>query len=503
MNYQNTDLHKLLEVVDLGADIAEQDTLLESTKIETSVFTDLYYDRVDLIPGTKGSGKSALYRIIVEFLPTLLLKQRKVVVAHGVSHHGDSVFHAFKDKFEKLSEDDFVDFWCIYFISLAHEQFIKNNVYQDYILDCDDEIKQFRAACAAARIPEIQGSKSLKDILDWCLNALHVLKPKLIYKPDSNEWQATLFGEKPTITNPSQNTESVLPVYVSDIKENLEKILKKSNLSIWLMVDRLDEIFPRRSELERRALRGLLMTTRMFTSPEIRIKIFLRDDIFENVVKTKEGFTALTHVTSRKSDTLRWEENQIFDLILRRMMANLQLKDYLKVDGDKFEASAKYRKEIFYKIFPATVHRGKRQSSTMRWIYTHCQDGNGVVTPRDIIYLITKAKQKQQDLFMSDPEGTSESIINSQSILYGHEELSKHKRVTFLEAEFPHLWNHIQAFIGGKSQYTESTIKKILGKNWEATTSDLISIGVLSKSKSVYSIPFLYRTGLDATQGLA
>lgn len=503
MKYKNADLHKLLELTDLGADIAEQDTLLESTKIETSVFTDLFYDRVDLIPGTKGSGKSALYRIIVEFLPAMLLKQRKVVVAHGVSHHGDSVFHAFKDKFEKLSEDDFVDFWCIYFVSLAHEQFIKNSTYHEYIQYCDKEIKQFQAACAVAKIPDIKSNKSLKDILDWCLNALHVLKPKIVYKPDSNEWQATLFGGQPISTSNDKNSDSVLPIYVSDIKISLEKILKKSNLSIWLMVDRLDEIFPRRSELEKRALRGLLRTTRLFTSPQIRIKIFLRDDIFENIVKTKEGFTALTHVTSRKSDTLRWEENQIFDLILKRMMANQQFREYLHVDSDKFQASAKYRQEIFYKIFPKTVHRGKRQSNTMRWIYTHCQDGNGVVTPRDIIFLITKAKQKQQDLLISNPDGTSESIINSQSILYGHEELSKHKRISFLEAEFPHLWKSIQVFIGGKSQYAESSIKRLLGRNWEIISSDLTSIGVLSKNKSVYSIPFLYRSGLETTQGLA
>ena len=31
-------------------------------------------DRVDLIPGTKGSGKSALYRILVDFLPDILIR---------------------------------------------------------------------------------------------------------------------------------------------------------------------------------------------------------------------------------------------------------------------------------------------------------------------------------------------------------------------------------------------------------------------------------------------
>jgi hypothetical protein len=83
--------------------VAEQDNLLERARVETSVFTDLLSDRVDLIRGTKGSGKSALYRIFVDFLSDYLRTQRKIVVAHGVRAHGDSVFLAFKDDFEALS----------------------------------------------------------------------------------------------------------------------------------------------------------------------------------------------------------------------------------------------------------------------------------------------------------------------------------------------------------------------------------------------------------------
>jgi len=82
--YQNKKLATILEELDLGSSVAESDTLLESARIETSAFADLLHDRVDLIPGTKGSGKSALFRIFVDFLPDFLLKSRKVVVAHGI-----------------------------------------------------------------------------------------------------------------------------------------------------------------------------------------------------------------------------------------------------------------------------------------------------------------------------------------------------------------------------------------------------------------------------------
>ena len=105
MTHPNGTLANLLVMLDLGSSVAESDTLLETARIETSAFTDVLNDRVDLVPGTKGSGKSALFRIFVDFLPKILLEQRKVVVAHGVEAPGDPVFHVFTDQFSKLSEE--------------------------------------------------------------------------------------------------------------------------------------------------------------------------------------------------------------------------------------------------------------------------------------------------------------------------------------------------------------------------------------------------------------
>ncbi len=160
--YRNKDLLVLLENLDLGSSVAESDTVLESARIETSAFSDLLSDRVDLIPGTKGSGKSALFRIFVDFLPDFLLRERKVVVAHGIQAPGDPVFHAFLNRFSALSEEEFVSFWCIYLVSLAHEQFIKGRRYSEFLTDAGAEIQKFRAACASAKIPEIEARKSFK-----------------------------------------------------------------------------------------------------------------------------------------------------------------------------------------------------------------------------------------------------------------------------------------------------------------------------------------------------
>jgi hypothetical protein len=121
--------------------------------------------------------------------------------------------------------------------------------------------------------------------------------------------------------------------------------------------------------------------------------------------------------------------------------------------------------------------------------------------------LLLRAKQKQQDLYSADPEGISEYIISPAAIQYGFEELSKRKRETYLEAEFPHLWKEIEKFQGGKTDYGAAALHDVLGSDWESIAGHLLAIGFFSKGKKggeeVFSIPFLYRHGMSLTQGKA
>jgi len=501
---------KLLQDLDLGSSIAEQDSRLETARVETSAFTDLLGDKVDLVPGTKGSGKTALFRIFVDFLPQFLLKSRKVVIAHGVQKHGDSIFHAFKKQFQELSEDDFVSFWCIYLTSLAHEQFIKGEIYQPYLQSAGAEIDRFRRACEHARIPEIRAKKSLHEIMEWTLYVLRTWAPKLRYKlpQEAGEVELDLFGNPTDPQTAKQSGEQPdVPRFVAEIKETLEAVLQKSDLAIWLMIDRLDEIFPRRSELETSALRGLLRTMRLFTSQEIRIKVFLRDDILEHVITTEDGFTALTHLTARQADTLRWSQDQILTMLVKRLFAGKDLSAYLSVDKPRLDASQDYRLACYNMVFPTTVHSGPNQSPTIRWMYNHTMDGKGVVTPRDIIDLVTRAIQVQQDTFKANPEGESSWLIGPPALLYGLAELSKRRRDTYLKAEFPHLWPHIEKFQGGKSEYSAAALQKLLGKSWQEAAANLVSVGFLRKrersGQPTFWIPYLYRKGMELTQGKA
>jgi hypothetical protein len=74
---------------------------------------------------------------------------------------------------------------------------------------------------------------------------------------------------------------------------------------------------------------------------------------------------------------------------------------------------------------------------------------SGVVTPRDVISMLTRAIQWQRDELRRDPSGDIERLISGSAIIYGHEEMSKEKRTNYLEAEFPHKWGDIKKLLGG------------------------------------------------------
>ncbi len=229
--------------------------------------------------------------------------------------------------------------------------------------------------------------------------------------------------------------------------------------------------------------------------------------MLEQVVRTPDGFTALTHVTVRQADTLRWTQDQILAMVVKRFFSNKEVSAYLKVNHEQLEASASYRTACFDKIFPPFVFRGPKQSPTIRWIFNRCADGRAVATPRDVLDLLIRARQRQVDIYAADPEGTSEHVIGAQAIQYGFEELSKRKRETYLEAEFPHLWKDIEKFMGGKTDYDMYALHDLLGSEWKSIADHLTAIGFFSKGKKageeVFSIPFLYRHGMKLTQGKA
>jgi hypothetical protein len=493
-------LGDLIGVLDFGSSIAEKDTLLQTARIETSVFNDIFLDRVDLILGTKGSGKSALFKIFTNHLQDHFYEKRRIVIINGAEEPaGDPIFQFFKPRFDSLSELDFQNFWRVYLVALINTHLFNNSRYATELGPAKSAINDFQRVCVENKFPFEKKAQGLKYIVDWALQAVRSLRLSGSMKPDGT-FGVTVEPSGKVSSDSSPEVPTATPIFINEIRTHVLQILRKCNLKVWFLIDRLDEIFPRRSDLETKALRSLLLTTNSFPEEALRLKVFLRDDIFSSLIDPETGFTALTHVTARSSDTLNWDRDLICKLIVKRIYCNEPFRKAFGVDAKRLERDKDYQLESFYQVFP---RKGERGMDTLAWICSRCQDAQDVITPRDVIDLLQAARNRQVSLFEESPQ-IVKHVIDFPALKYGYEHMSDRKVNTYLEAEFPHLWaDFLSKFRNQKSTLSRKALARILGTDDTDTLRLLEEIGFLKvvPRKALYSVPYLYRHGMNMIQG--
>lgn len=488
---ESKQLEALLFSFNIGTSTAENDPLLEVAKIETQQFHDLYYqDRIDIVKGIKGAGKTALYRLLY-LLNKFLIKEKNLYCVFGVEASGDPVFRLYQKEFEDYSEIEFENFWNIYFIALVYNLVYTTKELKEKL---QQDLPKIDKILSDVGLKFTKSGFSLKDSINAIQKILRSIKIKVAVKTDLDPATALIKSVSPLIElEPRQIEEiSVRPIYVAGFRDLLTEIISKHGIKIWVMLDRLDEVFPHRSEVEKTGLRGLLKASYNFSHPNLRIKIFLRDDIIGYLAA--EGFTALTHITDRCSSTMSWSKDDLLYLIMKRILSLDPFMEYYGIDKDLIDNQKEYREKLFYTIFPKKI--GK--TSTMDWIYANCADSNNIVTPRDIIDFFNSAKAEQLKQYKLNPKD-QEHLIQPEIFKKALEELSRHKKDTFLFAEFPHLKEQFLKFEGNQSEYDQASLVDLIGTNQLKVIDDLKSIGFLRyiPKSSTYKVPVIWRKGLN------
>lgn len=82
---------EILKELNLGKSVAESDSRLDSYFVDTHTFNALYTGQRDIVAGDKGTGKTALYRILIERHRVIEeLKGTEIVTAFNLS--GSPIF---------------------------------------------------------------------------------------------------------------------------------------------------------------------------------------------------------------------------------------------------------------------------------------------------------------------------------------------------------------------------------------------------------------------------
>ena len=136
----------------------------------------------------------------------------------------------------------------------------------------------------------------------------------------------------------------------NELSDKIDAQLAFAKKRVWLILDRLDEIILGDEERENVVLKGLLLAYRdMSDYTNARVKVFLRDDVYDRVTSLGH-FPALTHIRSKAAGPIRWDLEDLLLLVVRRLAANAALFQLVRDIPDR-EGTAEGRRKLFLHIF--------------------------------------------------------------------------------------------------------------------------------------------------------
>lgn len=288
--------------------------------------------------------------------------------------------------------------------------------------------------------------------------------------------------------------------------DEIGSLLRNHNKRVWLVLDRLDEIILGDEQRENIVLKGLLLAYRDVSDYiETRVKIFVRDDVYDRVTALGH-FPALTHIRSRAAGPIRWTIEDLLHLVVRRLLANDSIIKLLDIDPSNV-INPDDRRLVFYSIFPEKVDGGKAAEG-FKWIIDRIVDGNGVATPRDLISVFDAARIMQvEQIDREAVELPGDQLFTEDTLKKAVRKVAEDNLHTRIYAEYPDLVEPIKKFSGGKADHNDDTLEELLGKKFNKILPRLQRVGFIYRrvrnETPVWTIPFFYSFALDIKRGAA
>ncbi len=495
-----TSKKELLAHANFGQRIAEDEVdELSNYFVETDQWRQILGGRADVVYGAKGSGKSALYSLLRANFD--VLGERGIVLATGEKPRGSPVFKNLVGD-PPASEVEFVALWKFYIAGIVAEALHEKRVDNANARELFAHLRRAGLWEAGSSLASL-----LSDALDYVKRLLRPEAVEGTVHIDPSSGMPSGFTGKVVLSEPTaqQRGEGLISV---DRLMGIANEALEGQFKIWILLDRLDVAFSEHVELEKNALRALFRAyLDCFDLENIRLKIFLRTDIWSRI--TEEGFREASHVT--RHVTITWGDDALLNLIVRRILHNDAIAEFLGVDRAAVLASVERQKEIFYRIFPPQVDVGPNKPSSFDWMLSRTRDAAGHNVPRELIHLLNELRVVQiRKLELGELAPEVDILFSRSTFKEALPEVSSVRLQQTLLAEYPRLRESIEMLRQAKTEQTPESLASI----WHIEPAEarrradlLKEVGFFELRGTAeaprYWVPFLYRDALDLVQGLA
>lgn len=393
--------YQLIRKIDFGQRIAEDETdSLYKYFSETVQWEQIEDDEIDIVFGSKGSGKSALFARLIG--PNYIKSKKRVLVIPGENLTGAPIFETINEEeliggrsveelrlmrghdFDQL-EKRLVKIWKIYFLML-----IANELKRLELTDRELEL----TFNDLERLGVLEESANLKDVFENVVKYVNRVNVTIGVKLGPVE-----LGVEKQKSGEEKKKDSLDSFDTSTVFKSIDSYLQRIDRPIWIALDRLDAAFAQSGILRMSFLRSLLrvyLDLKVYS--QIKLKLFLRDDIWDEIISesSNRGFVELSHIA--KYSRIHWRKESLLNLIVRRVLENQNIINFFSLEKEKVLKNFKDQSDLFDSMFPQELCETER-GSAFNWIYNELEDGNGQVFPRDIIHFFQELKREQRELF--------------------------------------------------------------------------------------------------------
>ncbi len=504
----------VLNSLNFGRVDAETDSKFDSCFIGTEMLRQVLHPQHSLILGSKGSGKSAAFRLLcddrgkVEMLMPKGFEQIICVPAYGLQNEEYLPGMEFNEiKFSTV--DDFRYFWMLY-IGLKTVATLAQDEKISEIVDKSKNPKLKNAFKTITNVMNDLGlAKEPSTFTKFKYRVRQMVRPSLrsdgLEAEEMNRLLSADFRHKTGMS-------------VKALLDNVDTILVETNCLAWVMLDKLDLLFIDDFEKLKAAITGLvqILVEHSNRFQNIHFKIFLRNDIYRQLRIVNKS-----HLISYTNE-MKWREGLLLKLLVSRAIADPVVKEYCEeVLAEKVEVSDviggndAYVQKVFYAIFEPTLSNNNQKPEeavpfTHVWIMRHLTDGMGNIYPREIIHLGNVAVEKQRELNRMEGKHVSSKLISARALKEAFASVSVYRCDTYLYSEFPHLAKHFDLFRGSeKATFTRDELNKLfapLTPNGDEAVRSIYDAGLITPmgrtvdSSLEFKVPLLYRIGLGITQ---
>lgn len=357
-----------------GAEAAENDRQLYKSLVENPWIFSLNTGDKSIVLGDRGSGKSALFRILTENPSQVNNSSRSDECVDAVLYEKDpSVFiqRMMTRDSEATSAEGFKAIWLSYIAA----------IFAHYCLNSSKETSNIDSTFTkdARRLVRLVGWSNRLTKSNAILKPLLSLMERLHLKVSLKIGPVTVEPTSGVSGIPLLNSQVDIEHFLVEV----DKILLKSGNNHKIVIDRVDEIYKYRRDIQEALVQGLFLAETYLNQFEnIDIIILLRTDLFEIYdIQEKNKFQSRIII-------LNWSESEIISALLKRLYSNSSLKMLSEKLSFNPTALRVNRTVALKLVFPEHIE-GKRFED---WLVESIRNGRGRVSPRQIILFLNIAR---------------------------------------------------------------------------------------------------------------